>query len=211
MSINLIKFLNLKIQVKPPGNFFFAIYNSGQDLFIANKDNNSFRQKILFKCIPKVNSIKTKKKRKKNMNKSASIKKLPLPILAKLPKEVKEISKYFKTTSSAYRNKNTRKLYTQVSQLENNTRKVLKIKKAFLNLQTNKIENIQKIIKSDGKPKPKINMTTKSSSQKHVIVPMSNDNKTRFIKDSSNHITNINRALKNIKLEVIANFICSDQ
>ena len=31
------------------------------------------------------------------------------------------------------------------------------------------------------------------------------------MEDSSNYITNINRALKNIKLEVMANFICSDQ
>jgi len=40
---------------------------------------------------------------------------------------------------------------------------------------------------------------------------MSNDNKTKFIEDSCNYVTNINRALKNIKSEVIVNFICSDQ
>ena len=40
---------------------------------------------------------------------------------------------------------------------------------------------------------------------------MSNNNKTKFIEKSSIHITNINRALKNIKLEVMADFIHSDQ
>ena len=40
---------------------------------------------------------------------------------------------------------------------------------------------------------------------------MSNNNKTKFIEDSCNHITNINRALKNIKSEVMVDFICSDQ
>ena len=40
---------------------------------------------------------------------------------------------------------------------------------------------------------------------------MSNNNKTKFIEDSCNYITNINRALKNIKLEVIVDFIHSDQ
>ena len=42
-------------------------------------------------------------------------------------------------------------------------------------------------------------MITKEPSKKQVIVPMNNDNKTQFIKDSSAHITNINRALRNIK------------
>jgi len=31
------------------------------------------------------------------------------------------------------------------------------------------------------------------------------------MKDSCNHVTNINRALKSIKSEVIVNFICLDQ
>jgi len=31
------------------------------------------------------------------------------------------------------------------------------------------------------------------------------------MEDSCNHVTNINRALKNIKLEVMVDFICSDQ
>jgi len=53
-------------------------------------------------------------------------------------------------------------------------------------------------------------MTTKGLSKKHVIVPMSNNNKMKFIEDSSVHVTNINRALKNIKLEVMTNFIHSD-
>ena len=97
-----------------------------------------------------------------------------------------------------------------MSHLPNNTREVLKIKKMFLNLQANKIENIQKIIKDNSKPKPRINITTKRPLRKHVIVPMNNNNKTKFMKKSSTHITNINRALKNIKLEVMANFIYSD-
>ena len=85
----------------------------------------------------------------------------------------------------------------------NNTREVLKIKKTFSNLQTNKIENIQRIIKGNS-TKPSINMTIESSSRKHVIVPINNDNKTKFIEKSNTHITNI-------KLEVMADFICSNQ
>jgi len=32
----------------------------------------------------------------------------------------------------------------------------------------------------------------------------------KFMKESSHHISNINRALRNIKSDVLVNFICSD-
>jgi len=51
-------------------------------------------------------------------------------------------------------------------------------------------------------------MTTKSPSQKQVIISMSNNITKEFIKDSSLHIVNINHALKAIKSSTIANFIC---
>ena len=53
-------------------------------------------------------------------------------------------------------------------------------------------------------------MTMKGLSRKQVIFPMNVENSVNFIKDSSSHITNINRTLKNIKSEVIADFICAD-
>jgi len=40
---------------------------------------------------------------------------------------------------------------------------------------------------------------------------MNNDNKAKFMKSSSSYITNLNRALKNIKSEVMVDFICIDQ
>jgi len=51
-------------------------------------------------------------------------------------------------------------------------------------------------------------MTTKGPSCKQVIISISDDNTNTFFKDSSSHVTNINRVLKNIKLEVMADFIC---
>ena len=50
-------------------------------------------------------------------------------------------------------------------------------------------------------------MTTKELSKKQIIVLMNNKNKTQFIKEFSTHITNINRVLKNIKSEIIADFV----
>ena len=104
-----------------------------------------------------------------------------------------------------------RKLYAQASQRTINIREVLKIEETFLNFQAKKIENIQKIINGEDKPKPKINMTTKGPFRKQVIISMNNNNKIKFIEDSCNHVTNINRVLKSIKLEVMVNFIYSDQ
>ena len=141
------------------------------------------------------------------MNKPMSIKRLPPPILAKLPKEVKEILKYFKMTGSTKLDNNKDKLYAQMSKSRNTTKKVLKIKKVFSNLKADKINNIQKIIKGNSKPKLKINMITKDHSRKQVIVPMNNNNKTKFIEDSNNHITNLNRVLKNIKSEIMVDFV----
>ena len=53
-------------------------------------------------------------------------------------------------------------------------------------------------------------MTIKGPSHKQAIVPMSNENKTKFMESSSNHITNLNRSLKGIKSEVLADFVCCD-
>ena len=89
-------------------------------------------------------------------------------------------------------------------------KKVLKIKEVFPSLKSDKINNIQKIIKDDSRPKPRINMTTKRPFRKQVIVLINNNNKTKFIKDSNNHITNLNRALKNIKSEIIVDFVQLD-
>jgi len=53
-------------------------------------------------------------------------------------------------------------------------------------------------------------MTTKKPSRKQVLIPMSANNVSRIMALFGKHITNINRALKNIKLEVMANFIHVD-
>ena len=70
---------------------------------------------------------------------------------------------------------------------------------------------IQKVInKANDKPKLRFNMTTKGPSHKQIIVPMSNKLGKRFTKDSSSYVININHALKNIKSNTCADFICSD-
>ena len=94
-----------------------------------------------------------------------------------------------------------------LSNSSNTTREMLNIKEAFPSLQNKKIKLVQKIISSEGKLKPHINITTKGPSHKQVIVSMSIDNTNKFVKESCIYITNINRTLKNIKSDVMADFI----
>ena len=104
-----------------------------------------------------------------------------------------------------------RKSYAQALSSSNNMREVLKIKKAFPNLQSNKIKNIQKIINRGDKLKSYLNMTIKDSLYKQVIVQMNSDNIVKFMFSSNDHIININRLLKNIKSECKADYIRAEK
>ena len=59
--------------------------------------------------------------------------------------------------------------------------------------------------------KPKLNIMTKRLFRKQMIIPISNENKVRFMESSNKYIANLNRVLKNIKLDIMANFVCIDQ
>ena len=91
-----------------------------------------------------------------------------------------------------------------------NIKKVIKIEKIFLNLLTKKIKEIQKIINRSKKKKFRFNMTIKKSSRKQILVSISLSNSAKIMAISSKHITNINRVLKIIKSDVMADFICTD-
>ena len=100
--------------------------------------------------------------------------------------------------------------YAQVSKQNASTSEVIKIKEAFSTIGMKKIDQINNIVKGTPKPKPHIQMTMKGPSRKQVIIPMSNDNNTKVMKNSATHIANINRILRNAKSEVLVDFICSD-
>ena len=105
--------------------------------------------------------------------------KLPPLIPIKTSKEVMKIFKFFKKDTKPTEKKNIGKLYAQASSPKIN--EILKIKEIFPKLLTNRIENIYKIINGGNKLKPKLNMTTKEPSRKQVIIPMSNNNKAKYM------------------------------
>ena len=90
---------------------------------------------------------------------------------------------------------------------KSNIKDIVKIKKSFPNLSAKKVEEIHKVLNRLKKDKPRLNIITKSPSRKQILVLMSPNSSDKFIVLSSKHIANINRALKDIKSDVIADFI----
>jgi len=66
------------------------------------------------------------------------------------------------------------------------------------------------LFNANPKPCPRINMTTKSPSQKQVIILISQNNTNTIANKTDKHIFNINRLLKSIKSNTIANFLQLD-
>ena len=86
-------------------------------------------------------------------------------------------------------------------------KEILKIKKTFPQLLNKKVEEIHKSINNLGKPKPYINITTKGPLWKQIIISMSNNNISVFMKLSDEHMANINCAFKDVKSD---NFVHTD-
>jgi len=184
--------------------FISSLYEAYWNNLVIDNKNMLLRNKVKLKFSLQAFSEPNNNKEKNIVN-SPYISSLPSPIPAKFPKEVNKIFKYFKRNPFF----SQKKSYTQVlSRYTNVVRETLKIKEAFPSLQNKKIEQVQKIISGEGKPKPQINMTTKTPSHKQVIIPMNEKNTINFVKNSGAHVSNIDRNLKNIKLDVMANFIC---
>ena len=141
---------------------------------------------------------------------------LPPPLPAKTRKEVNAISKYFHPKKSMVDNSaqgnnvNSGKSYAQASKTSFSTSEVLKIKETFPSLNAQKINQVNNIVNSSNNPKPCIRMTTKGLSRKQVIIPMSGKNVNSFMKNSSLHVANINRSLRNAKSDVLVDYIWSD-
>jgi len=160
---------------------------------------NEFTPKFL-KLKPSSNSSISK-------NKAAKIVRISSSIPVHPSKEVLEKSKFFSKGKKpmATVKTNQKQSYAQIT--GSNVSNILKLKENYPNLLTKKIKNIQKIINDLGKLKPCIKMTTKSPLQKQIIVSMGKDNISKFIASFSSYIANINKALRNIKLDIMTDYV----
>ena len=105
---------------------------------------------------------------------------------------------------------NVKKSYTQASKanISPNVKDVLWIK-AFPALIADEVGRMIKAKNSNKRQKKlKINITTKEPSRKQVIIPIVKSNAELIINSTNQHITNINKSLKEIKSDIHANFIC---
>ena len=197
-------------------NFLSSVYQSSWDSLYTDNHSKSLREKISAKLTPKVVPLTTNKTTK-NPNPVTINKAPPLSsLLAKSKKKVNIISKYFLPNKPSVNNNvnsnsnNLGKSYAQAIKLSTNTSEVLKIKETFPSLNTQKVDQVQNIVNGQARSKPYIKMTTKGLSRKQVIIPMSRENISSFMKSSSLHVANLNRLLHNAKSEVFTDYIHAD-
>ena len=198
-------------------NFISLVYDAKWDALHTDNKSNTLRAKISSKFTPRTPTQAPNGNNKKEMPKSSPVtinKAPPLPPLpAKSKKEINTISKYFQPKKNSVEPSNhlsklnAGKSYAQASKPSFNTSEVLKIKETFPSLNAKKIEQVNNIVNGQNKTKPRIKMTTKGPSRKQIIIPMSNDNVVSFMKNSSSHVANINRSLRNAKTDVLVDYI----
>ena len=162
----------------------------------------------------------TNRNNKKEIPKSVTVtinKAPPLPpLLVKSKKEINILSKYFQPKKTSVENKSQTsndkpsKSYAQASKPSANTSEVLKIKEMFPSLNAQKIDQVNNIVNGQSKPKPRIKMTMKGPLRKHIIIPMSVDNVSSFMKNSSLNVANVNRQLRNAKSDILVDYIRSN-
>ena len=189
--------------------FISVVYEAKWDSLHTDNKTNTLRSKISAKFIPRSAPVRNNIKEKTPAPIPISIEKAPsLPLLpAKTKNKVDRISKYFKLTSNKSNIDKPTKSYAQMLRQLPSTSNVLKIKESFPALNANQINKVNNIVKGNPKPKLHIQMTMKGLSRKQIIVPMSGDNSAAFLKNSSAHVSNLNRLLGNTKTEVMVDFI----
>jgi len=85
---------------------------------------------------------------------------------------------------------------------------ILQVKETFSTLSADEVEKMLKTKNSRvGNKKPKINIMTRKSSRKEVIISIAKSNAELIINSAHTHISNVNKCLKNSKSDIVADFI----
>ena len=195
-------------------NFISSVYQSSWDALHTDNNSKTLREKISAKFTPRVAPSSNSKNNKSTPNPvPVSINKVPPPppLPAKSAKEINSISKYFQnqklSNDKSKDGPKPNKTYVQASKNNVSTAEVLKIKKTFPTLNAGKIDQVNNIVNGSTKLKPRIQSTTKGPSRKQVIIPMSKVNIDAFIKNSSLHVSSMNRQFRNAKSEILVDYI----
>jgi len=199
-------------------SFISSVYEAKWDALHTDNKANTLRAKVTSKFTPRTSP-------QNNGNKKDIVKSVPVtinrvppppPLPAKTKKEVNIISKYFYPKKLSVENTakdnnvNSGKSYVQASKSSVSTSDMLKIKETFPSLNAQKINQVNNIVNGQNKSKSQIRMTTKGLLRKQVIIPISGENVSSFMKNSSLHIANINRNLRNTKSDALVDYLHSE-
>ena len=142
-------------------NFISSVYDTNWDVLSTDNNSTSLRRKIASKFTSRMQSTSKKTNKEIKGPFLTSIERLPPPILAKSPKEVYKISKFFKSNKLDKPASNNPKSYAQASKQNASTAEVIKIKEIFPSIGAKEINQINSIVKGPSKAKPCIQITTK--------------------------------------------------
>ena len=145
-------------------NFILSVYASKWDVLFTDQKSNSLRAKITSKFTLRIPSSSGNSKKDTPKSTPVTINKSPPlpPLPAKSKKEINVISKYFhpkkplNNNNARPTNTPTDKSYVQVSKLPTNTSDILKIKETFPALNVREIDQVNNIVRSQDKLKPRI-------------------------------------------------------
>jgi len=190
-----------------------SIYRGGWDNLLAGNGFKLFKDKIKEKFTIRVLSAPMDRKSVRFPPfKPVKFTNIPLPMnLSKLPKEERAKPKSNKKPVNDKSNNSSLKpacTYAQAS--STNIQDILKLKENFPKSSDKKIKEIYKMVHNSNISKLRLNMTTKGPLCKQIIVPIGNNNIKTFMSSLNDHVVNINQALKNVKSDIIIDFICSD-
>ena len=198
-------------------NFISSVYKAKWDSLYTDRSTRTLRSKISLKFTPRIPPAKSNGNKEIPKSNPVTINRAPppLPSLSTKPKKgINTIPKYFQSKNQSDENKtpsrNPGKSYAQATKLSANMFDILKIKEAFPFLNAKKIDQVNNIINRQSKLRPHIKMTTKGPSRKQVIIPMSAENVSSFMKNLSANVANINRQLWNAKTDILVDYIRSD-
>ena len=199
-------------------NFISMIYHLKWDLLIYDKEKQlTINKGILKRFVNKSNNdldkdeVSTKPTKKKSQSKPTPTLPLkavpPAPTVSIPPPLNKKVETIIK---KALILSNIKKSYAQASKANilPNIDDVLHIKEVFPSLSANEVGKMIKAKNSSKRQKkPRINMTIRKPFRKQVIILIAKSNTELIVNSANLHIANINKCLKNMKSDVITNFI----
>jgi len=172
--------------------FISAIYKAGWNKLLAGENNRSLQQMVA----SQFNRKSQDSFPSTFSNNHNRVSKIPPPIPPRPSAAMLAKSRHNQGT----------KTFAQA--MKSNTSNILKLREAFFSLSSKKVIEIHNTaFNNNFYSCPKISMTTKSPSQRHVLIPMNEDNKNIILHQADVYIRIINSYFKTCKSDTTIDYI----